>query len=195
MPFGDADRWNLRYQSGSHKASDLPSSLLVDHFNLLPSSGLALDIATGLGGNAGFLIQRGLRVVGLDISLVALIRAKKEFPSLMAASLNLERFVIPPNKFDVIINILYLQRDMWTPITQGLKLGGILFMECLTEDMLSVHPEINPSYLLKPAELQHWFIDGDTGRGLEILYYDEGWSSSTSDHRRAVASLVARRNA
>ena len=82
MSSGDADRWNSRYRSGPRTATDLPRSLLVDHANLLPSSGLALDIAMGLGGNAGFLIQRGLRVVGIDISLVALIRAKKHIPSL-----------------------------------------------------------------------------------------------------------------
>ncbi len=195
MPGGDADRWNSRYQSDSATASDLTSSLLVNHANLLPSSGLALDIATGLGRNARYLVQRGLRVVGVDISHVALIRAKKDIPSLMAAVLDLERFVIPPNKFDVILNILYLQRNLWMQITQGLKLGGLLYMECLTEDMLSIHPEINPSYLLKPAELQHAFYDGDFGRNLEILYYYEGWSPSTSSHRRAVASLIARRNA
>jgi SAM-dependent methyltransferase len=36
-----------------------------------------LDIAMGLGGNAAFLLERGLRVVGLDISWVALQRAKQ----------------------------------------------------------------------------------------------------------------------
>jgi hypothetical protein len=80
------------------------------------------------------------------------------------------------------------------PAVCGLKMGGLLFMECLTEDMLSVHPEIDPNYLLKPAELKHEFIDGNLGMDLEILYYYEGLSSSTCSHRRAIASLIARRN-
>ena len=168
---------------------------LVDHANLLPATGMALDIAMGLGGNAGFLLQHGMHVVGVDISRVAVSRAKKKLPSLMGVIADLDHFVILPNKFDVILNFLYLQRDLWLPAVHGLRQGGLLFIECLTEEMLTVRPEINPRYLLKPAELQNSFIDGPAGRELEILYYFEGWSSSDCAHRKAVASLIARRNA
>jgi tellurite methyltransferase len=194
MSSGDADRWNFRYQTESRAASDQPRDLLVSHANLLPSTGLALDIAMGLGGNAGFLLQHGLRVVGVDISRVAVCRAKKDHPSLMAVIADLKQFTIPADKFNVIINFLYLQRDLWLPALCGLKIGGLLFMECLTEDMLSVHPEIDPIYLLKPAELKHEFVDHNPGFDLEILHYYEGWSSTSNSHRRAVASLIARRN-
>jgi tellurite methyltransferase len=193
MPTADADRWNLRYQASADTTSDLPRSLLVEHAGLLPSHGLALDIAMGLGANAGFLLQRGLGVVGVDISSVAVIQAKKDFPSLMAVIADLERFSIPINKFDVILNFLYLQRDLWLSIKHGLKLGGILFIECLTDEMLSIHPEIDPNYLLKPGELQHEFVDSPAAIDLEILYYFEGWSSLSKTHRRATAALVARR--
>ncbi len=193
MPTEDADRWNLRYQSEPHASSDLPHSLLVDHVNLLPSTGLALDIAMGLGGNAGFLLQHGLRVVGVDISRVAVNSVKKNHPLLMGVIADLDRFTILSNKFNVILNFLYLQRDLWLPVVHGLRQGGLLFIECLTEDMLAVRPEIDPHYLLKPAELQNSFIDGPAGKDLEILYFFEGWTSSTRSHRRAVASLIARR--
>jgi hypothetical protein len=66
-------------------------------------------------------------------------------------------------------------------------------MECLTDEMLSIHPEIDPIYLLKTGELQHAFIDSARPVDLEILYYFEGWSSSTNAHRRATAAVVARR--
>jgi tellurite methyltransferase len=193
MPTPDAFRWNSRYQAGADNASDLPRSLLVDHMNLLPTQGLALDIAMGLGGSAGFLLQHGLRVIGVDISSVAVSRAKKDFPALMAVVTDIERFYIPPDTYDVILNFLFLQRDLWLSIQYGLKLGGILFMECLTDEMLSVHPEIDPIYLLKPGELQHAFIDSPLPVDLEILYYFEGWSTSANAHRRATAALVARR--
>jgi hypothetical protein len=165
----------------------------VDHANLLPARGLALDIAMGLGKNSGFLLQRGLHVVGVDISSVAVSRAKKDSPALMAVVADMERFFIPPDTFDVILNFLFLQRDLWLSVQHGLKPGGILFMECLTDEMLSIHPEIDPIYLLKPGELQHAFIDSPLPVDLEILYYFEGWSSSTNAHRRATAALVARR--
>jgi tellurite methyltransferase len=193
MPTTDADRWNLRYQAGSETASDFPRSRLVDHAPFLPSDGLALDLAMGLGGNAGFLLQHGLRVVGVDISWEAVTRAKKNFPTLMAVVTDLEHYSIPPDRYDVILNFLFLQRNLWRSIQQGLKVNGILFIECLTDEMLSVHPEIDLSYLLKPGELQHAFTNCTAGNELEILYYNEGWSSSIGAHRRATAALIARR--
>jgi hypothetical protein len=193
MSTPDAIRWNSRYQAGADTASDLPRSLLVDHSNLLPTQGLALDIAMGLGGSAGFLLKHGLHVIGVDISSVAVSRAKKNFPGLMAVVADMERFYIPPDRYDIILNFLFLQRDLWPSIQHGLKPGGILFMECLTDEMLSVHPEIDPIYLLKPGELQHAFINSPHLVDLEILYYFEGWTPSTNAHRRATAALVARR--
>jgi hypothetical protein len=193
MPAEDANRWNLRYQADPRNSFELPRALLVEHNDLLPSQGLALDIAMGLGGNARFLIQRGLRVIGVDVSYIAVRKATSELPTLMAVVADLEQFFIPQNTFDVIINFLYLQRNLWIPIINGLKKGGVLFIECLLEDMLSIHPEINPAYLLKPGELQQVFIDGEMSRNLEILNYTEGWYSMTTSHARATSRLVARR--
>jgi hypothetical protein len=121
------------------------------------------------------------------------MKAKSKLPDLIAVVADMEHFYIPPNSFDVIINFLYLQRDLWLPMTLGLKIGGVLFIECLTEQMLSIHPEINPSFLLKPGELKQIFFDHDYVKNVEILYYSEGWQPSDTSHPRAVASLIARR--
>ena len=190
-----ADRWNLRYQEDSKNSFEMPRPLLQDHADLLPVRGLALDLAMGLGGSASFLLQRGLRVIGVDISFVAVKKAQSKLPRLMAVVANLEHFYIPASTFDVIIDFLYLQRDLWQPIYHGLKTGGLIYIECLTEAMLSIHPEINPAYLLKSGELHQTFSSGIMGQNLEILYYREGWQPSSTSHRRATASLIARRNA
>jgi tellurite methyltransferase len=193
MPTEDANRWNLRYLADPRNSFEQPRTLLLEHADLLPFNGLALDIAMGLGGNASFLLQHGLRVIGVDISYVAVRKAKIELPTLLGVVADLHKFHIPPNTFDVIINFLYLQRDLWMPITIGLKKGGVLFIECLMEDMLSIHPEINPAFLLKAGELQQAFLQANLGMDLEILYYTEGWHSTVTSHPRATASLVARR--
>jgi hypothetical protein len=66
MPLDDAIRWDTRYQSDERHATRRgPRSFLVEHAAYLPSSGLALDVAMGLGDNAGFLIEQGLGVVGV----------------------------------------------------------------------------------------------------------------------------------
>jgi SAM-dependent methyltransferase len=193
MPVEDANRWNSRYQDQSHDSIECPRSLLIEQMHFLPFSGLALDVAMGLGSNANFLMNHGLRVVGVDISYVALRQAKRKFPNLMAVLADLHNFFIPQYIFDVIVCSLYLQRDLWMPMIKGLRSGGVIFIECLTEDMLEIHPEINPAYLLKPGELEQTIILGESRRYLDILHYYEGWRSKTSSHPRAVASLIARR--
>ena len=39
----------------------------------------------------------------------------------MAVIADLEYFYIPSDTFDVIINFLYLQRDLWLPMVIGFK--------------------------------------------------------------------------
>jgi len=189
----DAFRWNSRYQDHSHDSIECPKSLLIEQMHFLPFSGLALDIAMGLGSNANFLMNKGLQVIGVDISYVALRQAKRKFPNLMAVLADLHSFYIQKDIFDVIVCFLYLQRDLWLPMIQGLRRGGVIFIECLTEDMLEIHPEINPAYLLKPGELEQTIILGESRKYLDILHYYEGWHSKTSSHPRAIASLIARR--
>jgi tellurite methyltransferase len=193
MPIEDAIRWNSRYQEHSQDTIEFPRALLIEQTHLLPTSGLALDIAMGMGSNANFLMNQGLHVIGVDISFVALRSAKRIFPNLMAVLADLNSFYIPKKIFDVIVCFLYLQRDLWMPMIEGLKTGGVMFIECLTEKMLDIHPEINPAYLLKAGELEQTALLGESRKRLDVLYYYEGWCSTTTSHPRAVASLVARR--
>jgi len=190
---GDADRWNQRYKNDWRNSFEIPRKLLTDHANLLPNNGLALDIAMGLGGNAGFLLGLGLRVIGVDISSVAVRRAKRKDASLMAVIADLNHFFIPESRFSVITDFFYLQRELWIPMVKGLDKGGVLLIECLLENMLSIHPEINPQYLIKQGELLKVFDPSGWTVNFEILHYSEGWRETATSHPRATASMILRR--
>jgi tellurite methyltransferase len=186
MPIQDAMRWDARYEENSrYRNFEKPRSFLVNHVELLPTSGLALDVAMGLGGNAELLLKRGLKVIGIDISGVALKRARQRLPALMAVQADLTRFYFPANTFDVIINFFYLQRELWPSFIQALRPNGWLIFETLTVDFRSLQPDVDPNYLLAPQELRHAFPT------LEIVDYQESWSTSDDGHTRPVASLVA----
>jgi len=188
MPIQDAQRWDSRYRENiRYNTFEKPRPFLVNHTQLLPINGLALDIAMGLGGNAGHLIRHGLKVIGIDISSVALKRARQPLPTLMAVQADLTRFYLPANSFDVILNFFYLQRDLWSYYVQALRPNGWLIFETLTVDFRSMQPDIDPNFLLAHDELRYAFPS------LETLDYEEGWTTSDDGHLRPVAGLVARK--
>lgn len=187
MPDQDATRWNARYlQDARYATFTAARPFLVEHAVYLPHSGLALDVAMGLGGNAGFLLDCGLQVVGVDISWVALQQAKARLPHLQAVLADLTNFYLPEARFDVILNFYYLQRTLWPQFQRALRPSGLLVIETLTRAMLDSHPDFDPDFLLKPGELRQAFSNW------QILVYHEGWVGRDTDHPRAVASLIAR---
>ena len=76
----DRARWDDRYAArtgDSAAAPEPPEALaLLDEGMLaqLPTTGVALDIACGLGSQSLWLAQRGLHVVAIDVSPVAIER-------------------------------------------------------------------------------------------------------------------------
>lgn len=183
MSSADAIKWNERYQANAfHGAREF----LMEQAAHLPAHGIALDLAMGAGGNAGFLLERGLRVIGVDISEVGVRRAKQRWPGIDVAVIDLEHFHWPRGAFDVILNFYYCQRDLWPQFRSMLKPGGVLIFETLTRENLPTRPDYNPAYLLAPDELHHAFNAWD------VLVYREGWVDVGGHWPRAVASLVAR---
>jgi len=183
----DSLKWNERYRANVEPAFQRPREFLIEQAAHLPAQGLALDVAMGLGGNAGFLIERGLKVIGLDVSEVGARRAKARWPNLMAAVFDLTHFDLPATSFDVVLNFYFLQRDLWPLYRRVVRSGGVLIMETLMIDNLINRPDYTPDYLLQPDELRCAFADWD------VITYREGWIDRGGRWPRAVASLVARR--
>src|ERR1700731_3762377 len=74
----DECRWDARYTTlGPPPVSAVePPYMLGRHADLFPAGGRALDVACGQGLGAVWLARRGLDVWGLDISPVAISRAR-----------------------------------------------------------------------------------------------------------------------
>lgn len=187
MPVEDAIRWNERYNDSKKTGrSPEPREFLLAHLSYLPRSGLALDLAMGVGANSGQLLARGLDVVGVDIALTAVSCAKKDHPRLMAVVGDLEDLSFPERSFDVIIDFYFLQRRWVRNFSRLLKPGGWVVMETLTCDMKTVKPEIREEFLLEKGELLSMFA------GWDVKVYREGWFPAYNGHRKAVAGIVAR---
>ena len=188
MTQSDSIRWNERYREPQYENPLPPRRLLVDNASLLPKGGRALDIAAGTGRNAHFLETHGFQVIGVDVSWQALRRAARFAPASHWVLADLERFSVPDNSFDVILNFYYLQRNLWPVFCRALRPGGLLFFETLTQAMRSHRPDLQDCNLLAAGELETAFPL------METLHYSEGWVVSDHGKQKAVASLIARRS-
>ena len=185
----DQKRWDEKYRARPFDAGQAPAPFLKQHLRLLPR-GRALDLAAGEGRNAVFLAEHGFQVEAVDISRVALDRARKLAETrgvkINIARADLKEYPIPQERFDLIIDFDYLDRRLIPGIRRGLKKGGRVVFETYTTEQKSTAgggPE-NPEYLLKPNELLRLF------RGFRILFYREG-IFPPGRTGKALASLMA----
>lgn len=182
----DAFRWNQRYQEEGGKWPLEPREFLLRFHHLISTQGLVLDVAMGLGGNACFLQNQGFRVVGLDISSVAVCKAKERCPRLMAMIADACQIAFPQNTFDAILNFYFLNRSLFSLYREVLKPGGLLLVEtpCVGTREAAGYP-FPEEFLLKNNELLASFPDWD------ILYSNR--SVIHSNRIKIVQKMILRK--
>ncbi len=167
-------RWNERYQVDGYLMGMTPSKILREELPRLLSlcpGRRALDLACGEGRNGIFLAKNGFSVTGVDISEVALAkghqRADAEGVTIEWLHADLERFQID-GQFDLILNINFLIRELFSRCVAALSPSGLLLAETILSVSGAQGPS-NPLHFLQPGELQRLF-HSEPG---EILLYEE----------------------
>ena len=181
-------KWNQRYA----QIDDAPqaAAVLQQNHHLLPRTGVALDLACGLGGNALLLARHGLHCSAWDVSNVAVEKLRK-VADLHGLSVEAQvRDVVhrppAPRSFDVIVVSRFLHRPLVPFIVDALKPCGLVFYQTFIQDKpVDIGPS-NPDYLLAENELLRLFS------GMRILLYrEEGQVGNTGAGFRGEALLVA----
>ena len=177
----DRNKWNEKYRNNSYPTD---AAHVVKRFYHLATGKKALDIAAGNGRNAVFLARKGFLVDAVDISEVGMTEFAGTDPNIHAICADLDQFEISANRYDLIVNIKYLNRRLYPYIQEGLKPAGVVIFETLLEpDGNKTTPEHTRDYLLRTNELLHAFS------ALRIIYYSEIENHETSDSNRT-ATLV-----
>ena len=188
---GDRERWNAKWRERAGEL-EAPALFVVEHVGLLPASGRALDVAGGAGRHAIWLAQRGLEVVLVDVSDVALERAERRAHALglarrmrfLRVDVDHEELPLAP-VFDVVVMFHYLNRARRDAIAGLLVPGGVLVAAQPTVTNLTRHEHPSERFCVAAGELVGWA----RGCGLAVEVGREDWNTEG----RHEAELVARR--
>jgi len=148
-------KWDFIYSQKEVKPN--ASLVLTQNQHLLPSNGIALDLACGQGGNALFLAERGLDVFAWDLSSVA-IEQLDQLGNLKSLTINTQvRDVVqqPPeeNSLDVLVVSFFLERLLCSDFIAALRPGGLLFYQTYCQQKVQPQGPTNPDFLLADNEL------------------------------------------
>ena len=159
--------------------------------HLLPKRGIALDVACGLGRNSRFLARQKYEVTGLDISDVAIEKARElavqENLEITYAVHDLDDGIATGKRYDLITVIRFVDRQLMQEIHKFLRPGGMVAVEV---HMVLQHdrPLTGPSsqkFRVQPGELELLLSELTAVRVFEGLIVDPDGRES------AVARMLA----
>lgn len=170
----DRIRWDAIYRNMANQPYPPPDPLIYEYTPPVPDGArhMALDLAAGLGQNGLWLATQGYVVDIMDISRVALIRARQEMAMRNLRNVNLLPVDLDDADlgrfyYDLVCVFRYLKRDALPVVRNAIKPGGRIIYETYNLEYLRRVPEFNPRFLVEPGELAANF------QGWEILLDDE----------------------
>lgn len=192
MTRSDREKWDARYREGSYSTRTHPSTLLTEWLPRLPR-GRALDVACGAGRNALALAAAGYRVDAIDISPVALARARATALSRGLDIRWLEADLDSPDwnaplaamRYDLIVWVRYVNTALMPALIEHMADGAWLVCEQHLSTSLGVAGPSNPAFRLPANALLK------SAAGLRVPFYREGPLEDPDGRVVALARLIA----
>jgi tellurite methyltransferase len=174
MSTEDRVRWDNNYKKMSSNPFPGTDPLLKDFTPDVTdiANPRALDLAGGFGQNGLWLAEQGYAADIMDISRVALQRARAEMAMRNLRNVNLlqidaDTLELKPESYDLICVFRYLKRDIFPMLKEATKPGGRVIYETFNLRYLALVPQFNRDFLLEDGELEGYFSDW------QIVYMEE----------------------
>jgi tellurite methyltransferase len=189
MSRDDRKKWNARYAEGAYVARTHASAYLMQWLPELPR-GCALDLACGAGRNALALAAAGYTVDAVDISGVALTRARAESAArgldVHWIEADLEHFDPLPARYALIVCVRYVNLELFARLPAALAPGGHVLLEQHLQTDADVEGPRDPAFRVAPGALTRILA------GLELRESREGLETDPDGRNVALARLLAR---
>ncbi len=126
-------------------------------------------------------------VDSVDISKIAIDMLKNRAKNFNITPLvsDLDNFT-PIRKYDLILMINYLDRELIDRAKGWLNQGAVMIVETYMQDEVNEKQDSNPNYLLKSGELKEIF------KAFDILEYREFFNEPYEQYRMKKSSIVAK---
>lgn len=138
--------WDDRYAATPNLFGDAPSPLLLEFRHLLSPGTRSLAVGDGEGRNGVWLAQQGLEVLSIDLSAVALGRARARAAargvSLRTLCMDALEWDWPQAAFDLVtlvfVHLPAVQKTrLHQAIIRTLMPGGLCLLECFHRDQVA----------------------------------------------------------
>ncbi|NKB66716.1 MAG: methyltransferase domain-containing protein [Candidatus Latescibacteria bacterium] len=181
-------KWEARYAAAEYIHGTAPVPFLVEQLPHL-KKGRALCLAAGEGRNAVFLARQGFAVTAIDIAQSALDKcralADQYQLELQTVRADLSDFDLGRDRWELVTNLFYLQRDLFPRAMEALTPGGHFLVQTYSIDQPAQgFGPSNPDFLLKPGELLAAFAP------YRIRYYQDGLVAAPDEGGNRQAAVI-----
>jgi 2-polyprenyl-3-methyl-5-hydroxy-6-metoxy-1,4-benzoquinol methylase len=165
--------WDKKFSGDEYLYGKAPARFLAENYSYIPLASKVLDVGMGEGRNAVFLARKGYNITGVDISAVAVRKARRlagEYGiRINTVVSSMDDFKTSKGQFDAILVFYYVDRKLNKKLVDWLKPGGLLIYESHTKRQKEVpgSEKYEDKYLLNENELLSMFP------GMRILKYEE----------------------
>lgn len=184
MSAEDRVRWDKVYRQRAKEAYPNPNPILLQFTPHVEADDgcTALDLAGGVGQDAIWLAQQGYTVDLMDISRVALQRARTEMMLRNVRRINLlqidvDAIDLKSDAYNLVTVTRYLQRNLFSHIKNSVRSGGRVIYDTYNVRYLELVPEFNKAFLLGLGELQSYF------HNWQIIHHEE------EDHNSRIVAV------
>ncbi len=139
MSTHDRSRWDAAYADREPASEPGLPAVFAAHESAFPAAGIALDLACGQGSAAVWLARRGLDVLGVDVSGVAVERARALANTAGVADncrfevADLDDGLPPGPPVDVLLCHRFRDPRRYPAMSERLRPGGLLAICVLSE--------------------------------------------------------------